>query len=346
MVSTAPPDYLPPVMAGIWKDLAHIYGELEDFHGDTEALKHIKGRLCKVDYGRVNGIFAFTEGKPVLPGQGALHDLLHRCFELVRRREIQLDIIDSTIHPDLLSTKKEIEGLIKGLEKVKEGTEDLNRMQGMLHLVEAKRTNGIFGPVDNPLPGQGVLHDLLNQAYCLVMQIQKNHPSVDIDPTLEDTHRQLQKLAAELDNFHGDSVALKHLQGRLHAIDNSRVDGIFGGKQGNIILLGQSTLHELMHRCYEQVRHKREKLDSSDVSHELAPIKKELESIIKELNHLRTKPSNEELKKIQGRLDNIDSRRVNGIFGNTSNVLAGQGVLHDLLNEAYCIVFEIQRKLG
>ncbi|GJP71399.1 hypothetical protein CLOP_g2234 [Closterium sp. NIES-67] len=58
--------------------------------------------------------------------------------------------------------------------------------------------------------------------------------------------------------------ALQPLQERLDAVDNKRVDGIFGGSLKTVIPEGQAILHELMDEAYEDIHRYQLMVDAID----------------------------------------------------------------------------------
>ncbi|CEM03546.1 unnamed protein product [Vitrella brassicaformis CCMP3155] len=171
--------------------------------------------------------------------------------------------------------------------------------------------------------------------------------SMKTDPSspVHGTEKELRSLLHEIDGFHGDSQGLKRLQGMVNKIDSSRVNGVFGWQDGQDPPEGQAVLHALLHECYRKVKGKLDLLDmveQEELDPALLPIKHDIEGVIKSLKAVEN--PTEELPRIQGRLDAIDSKRVNGIFGDPKNILPGQAVLHDLLNEAYSTVHQLQAR--
>eukprot|EP00918_Siedleckia_nematoides_P102208 GHVU01223314.1.p1 GENE.GHVU01223314.1~~GHVU01223314.1.p1 ORF type:complete len:374 (+),score=68.28 GHVU01223314.1:102-1124(+) len=330
-------DSLKPVQ----KELDHLLESIKKCT-DAEALKHLQGRVNKIDGERVNGHFGGAEEVPA--GQAALHTTLFHCYQEIRGKELILDKRDEQVDPKLKPIQHELEGIIRALRKNRQedGT-NLKKYQGMLDHVDTQRKGGIFGPADTPLKGQAVLHDLLSEAYSLVREAQLHEGDSIVAPSLVDIERKLYATLHAIETYHGDEAGLRLLQARIHHFDNMQVDGVFFKQPNGDIPAGQAAVKDVMQKCYDAARAKQEALEKETVHPQLQWVEKELDSILRALQE--AKHDEESLPKIQGRLDKIDSMRHSGVFGNPLHILPGQAALHDKMSDAYTAVHRIQAGL-
>eukprot|EP01068_Selenidium_serpulae_P003199 Selendium_serpulae@DN2938_c0_g1_i1.p1 len=349
----------------IFTELEGVNKALEGFAGDTAELHKLHGQLNKIDTARVNGAFVVKSEVP-LPGQSQLHALMQRCYALLRLRELKLEKIEAALHPELEPLRRDLEGILAGLKRCKEGKMDkLPRYQGLLDNIDGHRVNGVFiPPADcelkgDPLPGQAVLMDLLNEAYDLSYDLRKSTdepPDKKVAPELEYTRRSLHALSTAIDAYHGDEAGLRKLQGMVNAVQNSAVGGVFGQVEGKAVPVGQGTISALMNDCFEKIRVKTELLAAMDaaIHPSLRPIKAELDGVLRDI-HLFGSPHDEQMtRRLQGRVQKIDSERVQGVFiprgdnapsdGSVPPSLPGQGALHDTMSEAFTLIENLNKQ--
>ncbi|CAI5505138.1 unnamed protein product [Closterium sp. Naga37s-1] len=130
--------------------------------------------------------------------------------------------------------------------------------------------------------------------------------------------------------------ALLPLQERLDAVDNKRVDGIFGGSLKTVIPEGQAILHELMDEAYDLVSELVVK--ASEMPPEMKQIYDTLCGLKRKLQKMKADRSYslEDIHHYQLMVDAIDSRRVDGIFaGNLQSIPPGQAQCSTVLFQVY-----------
>ncbi|CAI5481872.1 unnamed protein product [Closterium sp. Yama58-4] len=130
--------------------------------------------------------------------------------------------------------------------------------------------------------------------------------------------------------------ALQPLQERLDAVDNKRVDGIFGGSLKTVIPEGQAILHELMDEAYDLVGELVVK--ASEMPPEMKQIYDTLCGLKRKLQKMKADRSYslEDIHHYQLMVDAIDSRRVDGIFaGNLQSIPPGQAQCSTVLFQVY-----------
>ncbi|CAI5993796.1 unnamed protein product [Closterium sp. NIES-65] len=130
--------------------------------------------------------------------------------------------------------------------------------------------------------------------------------------------------------------ALQPLQERLDAVDNKRVDGIFGGSLKTVIPEGQAILHELMDEAYDLVSELVVK--ASEMPPEMKQIYDTLCGLKRKLQKMKADRSYslEDIHHYQLMVDAIDSRRVDGIFaGNLQSIPPGQAQCSTVLFQVY-----------
>lgn len=156
----------------LYERLHSLLEEIEDYHGDEKGLKTLQGRVNELDNSRKNGVFGFKEGGAPPAGQTVLMNVLEACYSQIHLKHSLMSQKEAEVHPDLQHVKQELEGILKDLHAAKNNPTELPKIQGRLDAIDFNRRNGIFGNPQLIHPGQGVLSDLLNEAYELVHQIQ------------------------------------------------------------------------------------------------------------------------------------------------------------------------------
>eukprot|EP00923_Selenidium_pygospionis_P014409 GHVN01024735.1.p1 GENE.GHVN01024735.1~~GHVN01024735.1.p1 ORF type:complete len:368 (-),score=67.49 GHVN01024735.1:392-1495(-) len=350
----------------IFKQLDSLHNELTSFSGDTTQLKHLQGKVNEIDNARIQGAFISSNDK-IFYGQAVLHMMLHSCYTLLSSKEEAMAATDESVHPSLMYIKKDLEGINAGLEKCRQDRTLLPRYQGMLDAIDMERVRGVFVPFDDtevkgdPLPGQGALTDLLNEGYSKVYQILTKEEALlndrDVAVELRHTQKVLHALVTEIETYHGDTAGLRRIQGRVNAVEARKIDGVWMKEEGKEAPAGQGTLTDLLNQCYEKLHAKIEKFEEVDtgIHPSLKHIKKDLDSILRDLHVFGATMDLSTLQRLQGRLNNIDAARVQGIFVEPNTLppatgaptaLPGQGALHDTLNDAYSVVASIQQRLA
>lgn len=111
----------------------------------------------------------------------------------------------------------------------------------------------MFGAGPRALPGQAVLADLLNEAYVKIQQLLEKESNAEVASELQPLQTKITTLLEEIEDYHGDEHGLKQMQGRVNEIDNARVNGVFGYKEGQPAPAGQTVLMNILEACYAQV---------------------------------------------------------------------------------------------
>eukprot|EP00475_Leptophrys_vorax_P026461 TRINITY_DN37352_c0_g1_i1.p1 TRINITY_DN37352_c0_g1~~TRINITY_DN37352_c0_g1_i1.p1 ORF type:complete len:280 (-),score=40.31 TRINITY_DN37352_c0_g1_i1:202-1041(-) len=130
--------------------------------------------------------------------------------------------------------------------------------------------------------------------------------------------------------------ALQPLQERLDAVDNKRVDGVFGGSLKTVIPEGQAILHEIMDEAYDLVGEL--VAAASSMPAEMQQIYNTLCGLKRKLQKMKADRSYslEDIHHYQLMVDAIDSRRVDGIFAGTLQAIPpGQAQCSTVLFQVY-----------
>eukprot|EP00917_Polyrhabdina_sp_WS-2016_P030882 GHVP01065796.1.p2 GENE.GHVP01065796.1~~GHVP01065796.1.p2 ORF type:complete len:369 (-),score=84.71 GHVP01065796.1:855-1961(-) len=350
-----------PELRSIHKLLLNLENEIRNFHQGGPELNRLQIELLKIDSMRSNGCFGWKEGHQPPKGQGILHTLLSSCYKQLEAKRQFMGRIDEEIAPQLKPIRDQLCAVLHDLPKAVGNEIALSKLQGrLLEIENTHRESGVFGSFADPLPGQGVLHDLLNEAHTRVKhevnilekkEKQHQHPvALEIQPI----EKKLQHILESIETVH-DEEELRKVRGRLCQIDNERVNGQFGVKegQGKSPPSGQAILHDLLNSCFVQLREKEAVMAAAEkhLDIQLKPIYSQLTHLLRDLHDVKSHPK--DLPRLQGLLSEIDGRRHGGVFvpqsfgdkGSSSppsEILPGQGVLHDLLHQCYVVARSVQ----
>ncbi|KAJ3128513.1 hypothetical protein HK098_004143 [Nowakowskiella sp. JEL0407] len=174
--------------------LRDVYEKLVDIRGQLEKIELSRGwcdsstaqdvekslyalqlRLGEIDNLRVDGKFLAEDGS-IPEGQAVLHFLLHKCYRLVHKLQVQSE----PVAVELVGLKNQLETLNKCLDqlvrwKVKLDDEELVPYQLKIARIDSKRVDGKF-MVDGTVPeGQGLLHSLLHDCYEKIAELKDSN---------------------------------------------------------------------------------------------------------------------------------------------------------------------------
>ncbi|KAI8926447.1 hypothetical protein BC831DRAFT_456228, partial [Entophlyctis helioformis] len=271
-------------------------------------------------------------------GEGMLKLKFKGCGAMIDKMQDELDTISPALHPihdRLVEIKEELEALIARKNPHSFSLAEVQILQEELREIDSARIDGKYIAKDGSIvSGQAIVIQLLEASFDDVHELLASREAVSGDNPLRSIYEDLIRIKAKLERL---------LLQRLGEIDNMREDGKFMDEHGTVPP-GQAVLHFLLHKCYRHVY----KLQTAcePVADSLMPTYNQLITLQKCLNELkrwRVELSPRELIPYQMKLSNIDSERKDGKFlDEDGEVPEGQGTLHDLLNDCYEILHELQ----
>ncbi|KAI8805667.1 hypothetical protein BJ742DRAFT_819601 [Cladochytrium replicatum] len=182
--------------------------------------------------------------------------------------------------------------------------------------------------------------------------------SIELRPVysrLVEIKRELEALMSRKHAHSFSLVEVQVLQDELREIDAARIDGAYVSKKGEIVQ-GQARVISHLEECYDDVHELLAARDAVSGENPLRAVYERLVSLkrkLEELNLSRRWPNGASniidfegiLHSIQMELGEIDNLRVDGKFldpNDSSEVPAGQAVLHQLLHKCYRLVYKLQ----
>lgn len=319
----------------------------EDRTQTVEDVKHYKTLLDDIDdRWRKDDVFAQEVALVDQKTADLCSALFNQCYDMLEglsRTVRQMPPEVAAIQARLL----ELRNRLLDMKKREHTFNELLSIQAELDEIDTDRinNNGVFGgPAEaGTIPaGQAVCSELLNQGYELIADLTTD--ALDMAPevrsvcnNLSGIRNALARMLRDGGHTHED---VRHYQNMLDAIDSKRVNGVFCGDLATgKVPEGQAVASELLAQCYRLVE--RLLASAADMPPEMERIHHALLKHHQHLHGLRRKPhTTDDIRRIQGQLDVIDSERManDGIFEGSlkeGRVPPGQALLSKLLHDCY-----------
>jgi hypothetical protein len=355
-------------MFGIYDKVAQVYKELLVLKTspklNTNQVAEIQDKLNDIENRfKVDGKF-FREGdKQVQSGQAVIISLIEKCYRLAHYLILQAPEVD----PELADYKYRVEKLISDLNlmnrapsaELKINKEELMQIQQELDEIDSQQCDSKFLDSSGNIPaGKAHLRYLIERAYDLVNDSQlKIESQEDQDHSFLDSIRQMEDMLQEstISIFALSKAKISELNDKFTNIVGILKEWLKSPKERlNQISSKVASAHRsgmsVLSKIYAELE---------PVADELMPVQNQLNSIRFTLLDLRnqfnrndmTKMSKKtELKELRDRVESVyselealDKTRVDAKFicGSSTELKAGQDHLRSLMNECYCLVFEL-----
>lgn len=290
------------------------------------------------------------QGGRHLEGQAVINGILEECYKISRSMILQEPEVDQS----LMELKEKLIHAFTELDMILCLSEsdkyiDLVRieaLQNTLDWIDSQQKDGKFLDENgNPPKGQAYLRSLLEASYDRVNDILLNLESNQKDVETLDS---IKDLISHVQEFSKDTVLMS--KSKIEEMANLISDSLFHPTEimesvsSKILSLTRSGV-SMLSRAYLQLE---------PISDELKPISEKLNSIKTTLLEKRNqfnksvtsgiRASMKELVVLHSELDQIDRSRINGKFVN-DKIKNGQYHLSSLLNECYCLLYELTNRV-
>jgi len=358
-------------MFGIYEKVASVYKDLlrlkKNPKLNTRQVAEIQDKLNDIENQfKIDGKFLREGDKEVQGGQAVIIALIERCYRLAHHLILEAPEVD----PALLDYKLRVEKIISDLNLINTAPsaglkiykDELVQIQKELDEIDSNQHDSKFLDSSGNIPaGQAHLRDLIERAYDLVNDCMLKIESLEEDHSflkgMKDSIRQMEDrllesttsiFALSKAKVSGLNDQLSNTVGYVKEWLNSPNKGLnkISSKVASVHRSGMSVLSKI----YAELE---------PVADELLPVKNQLNTIRSSLLDLRNqfnrndmaktsdkaelKDLKEKVESVHSELEALDRNRVDGNFISESSaqVKTGQDHLRALMNECYCLVFEL-----
>jgi DNA repair exonuclease SbcCD ATPase subunit len=359
-------------MFGIYEQVARVYKDLLLLKNspklNTRQVAEIQDKLNDIENQfKIDGKFLKEGDKEVQGGQAVIIALIERCYRLAHHLILEAPEVD----PALVDYKLRVEKIISDLNLINTAPsaglkiykDELMQIQKELDEIDSNQHESKFLDSYGNIPaGQAHLRDLIERAYDLVNdcmlkienQEEEDHSFLKV---MKDSIRQMEDrlLESTTSVFALSRAKVSELNDQLSNTVGYVKEWLNSPKQGlNKISSKVASVHRSGMSVLSKIYAELEPVDD-----ELLPVKTQLNTIRSSLLDLRNqfnrndmaktsekaelKDLKDKVESVHSELEALDRNRVDGNFvtGSTAQFKTGQDHLRSLMNECYCLVFEL-----
>lgn len=357
-------------MFGIYEKVAAVYKELllqsKSSSLNTVNISKIQEKLNEIENTfKVDGKLTLEGDLEVRGGQAVIIALIERCYRLAHHLVLKAPEID----PELVSYKTRLEKIISDLNLINTAPsgglkiykEDLIKIQRELDDIDSsQRDSNFLDSFGNAPVGKTHLRDLIERAYDLVNDFQLKLENEEEDHSflkaMKESIQQMEERLQESSSsvFSLSKAKIIELNQQLSGAVEYAKEWLNNPNQGlNKISSKIASVHRsgisVLSKIYAQLE---------PVPEELFAVKTQLNIIRSSLLEIRNqfnrnamanstdkaekKELQERVESVYSELESLDKNRIDGYFlpGSVRDK-NGQNHLLSLMNECYCLVFEL-----